>query len=99
MLDLVFAVDSPLEWHEENLKKNRHHYSFLRYLGSKGITSLQKLSAGVYYNTLVNVDSQVCYSLRMYTKHHVHVCTSTMLYNVVTVVVNTILWSFTVKLG
>ena len=59
MLDMVFAVDNPLEWHEENLKRNRHHYSFMGHLGSRGITSLQKLSAGVYYNTLVSVDSKV----------------------------------------
>ena len=64
MLDLIFAVDSPLEWHEENLKRNRDHYSFVRHLGSKGITSLQKLSAGVYYNTLVTIDSQVCYRIK-----------------------------------
>ena len=59
MLDLVFAVDNPLEWHKENIERNKCHYSFVRHLGSKGVTSLQKLSAGVYYNTLVTIDSQV----------------------------------------
>lgn len=60
MLDLIFAVDNPLEWHEENIKRNWHHYSFLRYLGSESITAVQRLSAGVYYNTSVRVESQVC---------------------------------------
>ena len=77
MLDLVFAVDSPLEWHEENIKRNKHHYSFMQHLGSKGITSLQKLSAGVYYNTLVTVDSQVCY--RITTTHCEHILYSRIL--------------------
>lgn len=59
MLDLVFAVENPLKWHEENIKRNGHHYSFLRRLGSKAVTSLQKSSAGVYYNTYCTVESQV----------------------------------------
>ena len=59
MLDLVFAVDNPLEWHEENIKRNKDHYSFLQHLGSETVTCLQKLPAGVYYNPFVTVDSQV----------------------------------------
>ena len=59
MLDLIFAVDNPLQWHEENIQRNWHHYSFLRHLGSETVTALQKSSAGVYYNTLVTVESQV----------------------------------------
>ena len=59
MLDLIFAVDDPLKWHEENIRRNPHHYSSLRYLGSETVAGLQKLSAGVYYNTLVKVESQV----------------------------------------
>ena len=59
MLDLVFAVDDPLEWHKQNLSRNRRHYSFLRNLGPGRITALQKRPAGIYYNTLVSVDSQV----------------------------------------
>ena len=65
MLDLVFAVDNPMTWHEENLERNRYHYSFLRHLGTKSVTSIQKLSAGVYYNTLVTVQSQVLLSHRI----------------------------------
>lgn len=59
MLDLIFAVDNPLKWHDENIKRNGHHYSFLRHLGTKTVTSLQRSSAGVYYNAHVTVESQV----------------------------------------
>ncbi|XP_064401894.1 phosphatidate cytidylyltransferase, mitochondrial-like [Halichondria panicea] len=59
MLDLVFAVDDPREWHKSNLQRNGHHYSFLRHLGLDTVVRLQQLSAGVYYNTLVTVDTQL----------------------------------------
>ncbi len=61
MLDLVFAVDDPREWHKSNLQRNGHHYSFLRHLGLDTVVRLQQLSAGVYYNTLVTIDTQVCW--------------------------------------
>ncbi len=60
MLDLVFAVEDPLEWHKENLQRNGHHYSFLKHFGPNTIVKLQQQSAGVYYNTLVVVENQVC---------------------------------------
>ena len=59
MLDMIFAVDDPNKWHLENLQKNWGHYSFLRYLGASTITRVQRYPAGLYYNTLVNVQSQV----------------------------------------
>ena len=59
MLDVVFAVDDPVSWHNENLKLNPYHYSALRYFGSNVIWSIQACTAGVYYNTLVNIDHQV----------------------------------------
>lgn len=62
MLDMVFVVKDPIEWHRENLKRNGCHYSFLRLGGPTCIYKLQECSAGVYYNTLVQVDSQVSVS-------------------------------------
>ncbi|KAG5835834.1 hypothetical protein ANANG_G00248210 [Anguilla anguilla] len=54
MLDFVFAVDDPVTWHTMNLLQNRKHYSFLKYLGPKQISSIQNdHGAGIYYNTLV----------------------------------------------
>ncbi len=60
MLDMVFAVDDAISWHKENLKCNESHYSFLRRLGPEAIAHVQQSSAGVYYNTLLHIDSQVC---------------------------------------
>ncbi|MEE6501609.1 hypothetical protein FKM82_004272 [Ascaphus truei] len=60
MLDLVFSVDDPVTWHTMNIMQNRSHYSFMKYLGPKKITQLQKnYGAGVYYNTLVPCDGKV----------------------------------------
>ncbi|KAK7505411.1 hypothetical protein BaRGS_00003156 [Batillaria attramentaria] len=54
MLDFVIVVDDAKTWHKENLKLNRHHYSFLKYTGSHSIAYLQNnFGAGVYFNTLV----------------------------------------------
>ncbi|KAM8930758.1 phosphatidate cytidylyltransferase, mitochondrial [Pelodytes ibericus] len=60
MLDFVFAVDDPVMWHTLNIKQNRAHYSALRFLGPKYISTIQNnYGAGVYYNTLVPVDGKV----------------------------------------
>ncbi|XP_063072680.1 phosphatidate cytidylyltransferase, mitochondrial [Engraulis encrasicolus] len=60
MLDFVFAVDDPVTWHTMNLMQNRKHYSFLKHLGPKQITTIQNdYGAGVYYNTLVPVDGRL----------------------------------------
>ncbi|XP_062971082.1 phosphatidate cytidylyltransferase, mitochondrial isoform X2 [Cynocephalus volans] len=60
MLDFVFTVDDPVAWHSKNLKKNRSHYSFLKILGPKIITSLQNnYGAGVYYNPLIMCDGRL----------------------------------------
>ncbi|KAK3512568.1 hypothetical protein QTP70_017235 [Hemibagrus guttatus] len=60
MLDFVFAVDDPITWHAMNLIDNRKHYSFLKYLGPKHISSIQnEYGARVYYNTLVPSEERV----------------------------------------
>nr|CAG4645551.1 EOG090X06VP [Lynceus sp. MCZ IZ 141354] len=54
MLDLIFVVEDPFEWHQENFKVNRKHYSALKWLGPAGIASFQEhWAARVYFNTLV----------------------------------------------
>ncbi|KUF95754.1 RIB43A with coiled-coils protein 2 [Phytophthora nicotianae] len=54
MVDLVFAVDDPVAWHEQNIERNPQHYSMLKYLGAANVAAFQeKFGAGVYYNTLV----------------------------------------------
>ncbi|TMW69317.1 hypothetical protein Poli38472_001473 [Pythium oligandrum] len=54
MIDLVFAVDDPKQWHAANLERNAGHYSFLKWFGADTITAVQEnYGAGLYYNTLV----------------------------------------------
>ena len=55
MIDLVLVVDDPVTWHEENILKNRHHYSFAAYGGAPLVARLQDTAARVWYNALVPV--------------------------------------------
>lgn len=41
LLDLVFAVDDPVAWHDANLTRNGDHYSCLQYFGAKGVAGFQ----------------------------------------------------------
>lgn len=60
MLDFVFVLENAHRWHEENLKLHSKHYSFYGWFGSNAVVSLQnKLSAGMYYNTLVPMEGRV----------------------------------------
>lgn len=55
MLDLVFVVQDPASWHQENLRRNPAHYSqLMRTFGHKSIARFQETwGAHVYYNTLI----------------------------------------------
>ncbi|XP_014217603.1 phosphatidate cytidylyltransferase, mitochondrial [Copidosoma floridanum] len=55
MLDLIFVVRNPYQWHTENLIKNPNHYAQpLKLLGPKAIAKVQESGgARVYYNTLI----------------------------------------------
>eukprot|EP00457_Paulinella_chromatophora_P007587 gb/GEZN01007610.1/.p1 GENE.gb/GEZN01007610.1/~~gb/GEZN01007610.1/.p1 ORF type:complete len:441 (-),score=42.02 gb/GEZN01007610.1/:198-1490(-) len=58
-LDLVFAVDDAEDWHDTNLFRNPHHYSFLKHWDANTIAYVQKVSdlgAKIYYNTRVPFD-------------------------------------------
>lgn len=59
MIDLIIAVDNPYEWHQENLMRNPHHYSFLKYLPNSvsNIVNLQeRFGSQVYYNPFAKSD-------------------------------------------
>ncbi|XP_065163175.1 phosphatidate cytidylyltransferase, mitochondrial [Atheta coriaria] len=57
MIDLIYCVDHPKKWHQNNLKDHATHYSFLKHLGPKFIASYQENSgAKVYFNTLVPIE-------------------------------------------
>jgi len=59
VVDFIFAVDDPEQWHTANMAQNPHHYSFLRHLGSRTVTAVQQMGAGVYYNSLVEINGRV----------------------------------------
>ncbi|KXN71744.1 mitochondrial matrix Mmp37 [Conidiobolus coronatus NRRL 28638] len=49
-VDLIFGVSHPEHWHSQNFKKNPHHYSGMKYLGSNFVSKIQNVGAGIYYN-------------------------------------------------
>ena len=54
MIDMIFAVEDPLQWHAQNIEMNADHYALLpRKLGPKVIVNVQQSAASLYYNTLV----------------------------------------------
>eukprot|EP00823_Brevimastigomonas_motovehiculus_P003628 TRINITY_DN2243_c0_g1_i1.p1 TRINITY_DN2243_c0_g1~~TRINITY_DN2243_c0_g1_i1.p1 ORF type:complete len:464 (-),score=114.30 TRINITY_DN2243_c0_g1_i1:526-1875(-) len=55
MTDLIFVVEDPEQWHRENIKCNKNHYSALRLLGAPTLAKIQEWAAGFYFNTGVNV--------------------------------------------
>lgn len=60
MVDFVFAVEDPVQWHNDNIERNFKHYSGLRHLGSKYISYLQEhMGARIYYNTLVMCEGRL----------------------------------------
>ncbi|CAG0898168.1 unnamed protein product [Darwinula stevensoni] len=57
MVDVIIAVDNAKLWHEDNVRKNPSHYSFLKYFGSSFIETVQHAwGAKVYFNTLVRFE-------------------------------------------
>lgn len=58
MIDLIFGVKSAITWHQQNLKQNWGHYSWLKLGGSRLISHIQRnYSASIYYNVDVTVKS------------------------------------------
>jgi translocator assembly and maintenance protein 41 len=57
MLDLIVVVEDAAEWHRANLALNRAHYSALALGGPRFVATVQRATAGVYYNTLVLMQS------------------------------------------
>lgn len=60
MLDLILAVDDPLEWHRANIAMNRKHYSFLASFGPRVVNHVQQnWGARIYYNPYVKIGERV----------------------------------------
>jgi mitochondrial translocator assembly and maintenance protein 41 len=59
MVDYIFAVDSPADWHRGNIAANPSHYSSLKWLGAGVVGHVQeKWASGVYYNTLIDWEGE-----------------------------------------
>lgn len=58
MIDIIFGVENPHQFHSQNIEMNPSHYSALKFLGSKCVANYQdKLASKVYFNTLVPLDN------------------------------------------
>lgn len=57
MIDFIFVVENSKDFHQENLKLNPDHYSFLKHFSLNAILYFQRNFGGkIYYNTLIKVD-------------------------------------------
>ncbi|KAG4096413.1 mitochondrial matrix Mmp37 [Neocallimastix lanati (nom. inval.)] len=60
LVDYVFAVDDPLEWHKINFKQFQNHYSGLGKMShsAKILSAIQEdYGAKIYYNTFVEIEN------------------------------------------
>ncbi|CAF0719780.1 unnamed protein product [Rotaria sordida] len=72
-IDLIFVVNNSFKFHEENLKLNPHHYSFLRHFGVSTITRIQETrGARIYFNPYIkfNNDSNTLYKYGIISRKH-----------------------------
>lgn len=62
LVDFMLAVDSPEQWHQQNIARNRRHYSCLAAFGTQAamqvLANAEKLGAGVHFNTAIPWGSQ-----------------------------------------
>ena len=71
MIDFIIVVDDTLAWHQENLRRNRAHYSFLKHLGPRVITKVQEdFGANVYFNTLIPYNDRTLIKYGVIKKSH-----------------------------
>ncbi|KAJ4978975.1 hypothetical protein NE237_009755 [Protea cynaroides] len=62
MVDYILGVSDPMQWHSENLEKNREHYaSWMIHLGgAKLITQVaDEIGVGVHFNPFVPYDDKL----------------------------------------
>ena len=57
MVDLLFVVREPVEWHTANMSMNPHHYAMpMSLLGPSAIHwASENIGSGVYFNTMVDL--------------------------------------------
>lgn len=72
-IDLILVVKDSLKFHEENLKLNAHHYSFLQRFGVSMITDIQEhRGARIYFNPYIRLgnDSKTFYKYGTISRRH-----------------------------
>ncbi|CCC68226.1 hypothetical protein NCAS_0B01420 [Naumovozyma castellii] len=55
-IDMIFGVTYPEHFHSLNMRQNPHHYSTLKYFGSKFVSKFQEIGAGIYFNPFVEIN-------------------------------------------
>ncbi|XP_069678670.1 phosphatidate cytidylyltransferase, mitochondrial [Periplaneta americana] len=59
MVDMIFTVEDPPSWHKENISRNPHHYSSLRWLGHNAVARFQEnWGAKIYFNALIPIQEE-----------------------------------------
>lgn len=54
MVDLILAVDDPLQWHTDNMKRNANHYTSLIPLNAWGVAMVQeRIKANFWFNPYI----------------------------------------------
>ncbi|UJR35655.1 hypothetical protein I4U23_028405 [Adineta vaga] len=72
-VDLILTVNNSFRFHEENLKLNPLHYSFLRHFGPSTITRVQETKgARIYFNPYIkfNNDNNTLYKYGIISRKH-----------------------------
>ena len=72
-VDVILTVNNSLKFHEENLKLNPNHYSFLRHFGVSTITRMQETrGAKIYFNPYVKFanDPNTLYKYGVIARRH-----------------------------
>jgi len=60
MIDLIIVPKNTYEFHFENIKQNKFHYSKIaRFLGPNAISWVQKKTTGVYFNTNIILENNI----------------------------------------
>lgn len=63
-IDLIIAVNDPVEFHRRNMRENSSHYSSMKYLGPNIVSNFQNIGAGLYFNPFTEINGhQVKYGI------------------------------------
>lgn len=63
-IDLIIAVNDPVEFHKRNIRENSSHYSSMKYFGPTMVSKFQDIGAGLYFNPFTKINGhQVKYGI------------------------------------